>query len=93
MVALKQLHFMLCILLAFADTADKNSQCQRTWEILSRLSVKQAHACYKNKQIQADKCPERFNPDLQMSPTFKIPSSLAAYWCTVIRGWTVFICL
>ena len=28
-----------------------------------------------------------------MSPTFKIPSSLAAYWCTVIRGWTVFICL
>ena len=57
--ALKQLHFTLCILLAFACTADKNNQCQRTWEMLSRLSVKQAQACYKNKQIQADKCPAK----------------------------------
>ena len=31
MVALKQLHFTLCILMAFADTADKNNRCQRTW--------------------------------------------------------------
>ena len=59
MVALKQLHFTLWILLAFAYTADKNNQCQRTWEMLSRLSVKQTQACYKNKQIQADKCPAK----------------------------------
>ena len=55
-VALEQLHFTPCILFAFADTADKNNQCQRTWEMLSRLSVKQAQACYKNKQIQSNKC-------------------------------------
>ena len=30
-VALKQLHFTLCIHMAFADTADKNNRCQRTW--------------------------------------------------------------
>ena len=59
MVALKQLHFALCIFSAFAYTADKNNQRQRTWEMLSRLSVKQAQACYKNRQIQADKCPAK----------------------------------
>ena len=73
MAALKQLHFTLCILLAFADTADKNNQCQRTWQMLSRLSLKQAQACYKNKEYNPINVLQRFNSDLQMSLPLKFP--------------------